>query len=212
MKKIVLSLSLTAMLSGLAIGQDNKLLEGYFKLDKSDTVVIVKDHKYKGFRKGAKGPGDTIEFVRTDTFVYKKYNEFKAPYYNKELDSIALNCIDWWISTPIGTQPKLRDEIRVFIKRYSLVSMPLNKRILELLASNPEHADEVKFAYSCGIKKYLIINTHEADEWKLQEAGLRMAAKFASNNETLKKPSILVEFDQIQNKADVERWMNEKMK
>jgi hypothetical protein len=211
MRKIILISVFAFVVNGLTICQDNKLLEGYFKLDKSDTTMILKNNKRLVSKVGAKSPNDQYEVTRTDTFVLKKYNSFDSPTKRKTLDSITINCIDWWISTPVNTQEKLRDEIRGFIKGYSLVSTPINKSIIEKLTNDSENADNIGFSYSCGIKKYLIINTHENDDWKLQNAGLRSVSDFFNTNNQFKKPIIVTDYEKI-NPGKLEGWIKEKMK
>ena len=212
MRKTILISIFAIVVNGLTIGQDNKLLEGYFKLDKSDTTIISKNNKRLVSKVGAKSPSDQYEVTKTDTFVLKKYNNFDSPIKRKVLDSITINCIDWWISTPVNSQEKLRDEIRGFIKGYSMVSTPINKSIIEKLVNDSENADNIKFSYSCGIKKYLIINTQEKEDWKLQNVGLRSVSDFFNSNKQLKRPIIISDYDQIKDQVKLESWIKEKMK
>jgi hypothetical protein len=211
MKKIILSSIFIFVLNGLIICQDNKLLDGYFKLDKSDTTIILVNNREVRSKIGAKGPSDQEIVYITDTIVLKKYNNFDPLSKMKKLDSIAINCIDWWISTPVDSQKLLRNEVRGFIKDYSMVSVPMNKSILKEITNDSENADNIKFSYSCGIKKYLIINTNEPESWKLQKAGLQFAVHFFNTNKQLRMPAMIAEYDQIKDPAKSENWIKEKM-
>lgn len=211
MKNISLTFLLIFTINGMAICQDNKLLDGYFKLNKSDTIIIIPNNKHARLKAGSQNPNDLEITFKTDTFVSKKYKFFDSIEKMRELDKVTINCIDWWLSVPVESQVILRKEIKDFINDYGLVSLPINNTLFNRISRDSENTELLRFVYTCGIEKYLIINSHENDDWKLQNAGLIALNEFFVTNKQLKKPSAVLEYLQLRDQQQIENWIKEKM-
>lgn len=127
----------------------------------------------------------------------------------KEQETLVIDCINWWQTTPVGEQADLRKKVNAFLFRWMSGSPTVSLELREEFLA-PD-CPECLMAFMAGWTKYSLENNYAKDQVACTLAGIVYTIDFyEKNRKHLAKNNRIQQFIKMQKKGKLESYIQSK--